>query len=73
MENNKFNAFMVFMAVVLTVFFLSLKVQFLVALICSLICVILIRACWLVFGLFWRLLEGVSFNGARKEYKRFKG
>lgn len=74
MENKKFNAFMIFMAVILTLLFCSLKITFLVSLISSLILVVVLRACWILFGLLWNLIEGVSFGGKTIEKtKKFKG
>ena len=73
MENNKFNGFMIFMAVVITLLFLSLKVQFLVSFISALVFVMIIRACWIVYCLIWKLIERLDLSNVKKEGKRFKG
>lgn len=74
MENNKFNGFMAFLAVSITLLFLSLKVQLLVSFICALVCVMLIKACWFVYCLLWRFAERVDLSEIKKKNgKRFKG
>ncbi len=73
MEGKKFDVFMIFMAVVLTLFFLSLKIAFIVSLLCSLLMVLVIRACWILFNLLWKFIGGVNIGSGEVRTKKFKG
>lgn len=61
-ENKKFNGFMVFMTMVITILFVSLSVPFLVSFISALILVVILRACWLVYGVVVKFVGGISIG-----------
>lgn len=67
MENKKFNGFMVFMALAMTLLFLSLRVTFFVSLVSSLILTVLLRACWIAYNLLYSLIGGVDFEAFRRK------
>lgn len=68
MENKKFNGFMVFMAVALLLLFISLRVSFMVSMVSSLIIVVLLRGCWILYNLLFKLFGGMNFE--RKEKRK---
>lgn len=67
MENKKFNGFMVFMAIAMTLLFLSLRVTFFVSLVSSLILTVLLRACWIAYNLLYGLIGGVDLEAFRRK------
>ena len=74
MENNKFNGFMFFIAFVITLSLVVLDVEFWVSFVFSLMCVLVIRACWVVYSILWRIAERVDYSAIKeKRGKKFKG
>ena len=60
-DTKKFYGFVLFMVFVLLFSFLAMHVPFFASLVCALVLSVLLRACWLVYCVLFKLISRVDF------------